>query len=152
MRTKNLPGYEALREVRGLDKVIRLPHLFFSERDGRTPEEWCYADEELETYAFTTDSSDSSRKVESMFSKLEEAMKRPQTKAIKSGLAAKNKKTPLLGGKKEIFKKPEEDHLAASTKQYMAGLPDARDKYSCICDGNKGHHIWCPCSRAVAER
>ena len=126
--------------------MIRLPHLFFSERDGRTPEEWCYADDGVETF----DPSVSSPNAGSMFSKLEEAMKRPQTETIKSSLAAKNKKTPLLGGRKEIFKKPEEDHLAASTKQYMAGLAETGDQLACICE-NREHDSWCPCSMSLTE-
>ena len=68
--------------------------------------------------------------------RLQEAMMRPQTEGFRSGLAAKNKKAQLLGGKREVFKKPEEDHLATATKKWISDLSKHGD---------------CPCYRGDRE-
>ena len=136
---KKLPGYEALREVRGLESVIRIPDIYYSKLDGRHLEDWCYDDDDESTYYEATNMGDSCPDLEDMFENLEEAMKRPHTKTYKASLAAKNKKAVILGGKKEIFKKVEEDHMLADADTWMAGLPKNGEECSCY-RGDREHY------------
>ena len=139
MHKKSLPGYEALREVRGLERVIRIPDIYYSSHSGRDLEDWCYDNDDESTYEEVTNMSDSCPELEDMFDKLEEAMKRPHTKTYKTSLAAKNKKAVILGGKKEIFKKAEEDHMLADADTWMAGLPKSGEECSCY-RGDREHY------------
>lgn len=139
MHKESLSGYEALREVRGLERVIRIPDIYYSHSSGRDLEDWCYDNDDESTYENVTNMDDSCPDLEDMFDKLEEAMERPHTKTYKASLATKNKKAVILGGKKEIFKKFEEDHMLADADTWMAGLPKSGEECSCY-RGDREHY------------
>lgn len=97
------PGYEALREVRGLKDMIRLPKAIFNEYTGRKGEEWWEAQHDKEGYMDALELEDWLDVVygdrEEAFEALRVGMMRPRGAKVVEWFGRRDREIGLLGGK-----------------------------------------------------
>lgn len=97
------PGYEALREVRGLRNVVRLPKCIFNEYTGRKGEEWCEGRNEEEGWREALELEDWCDVVgeerEEAFEFLRAGMIRPRRAVVELRRERREMEIALLGGK-----------------------------------------------------